>query len=318
MACGRRSTHTTSRALQKFDAKEFLTIAKTGVEPDGTKFWQKYWYVQQPGSKVAYALEGYLYPAGYYFFPNADAKTVIEKMLDQFGVELCPGPANNPTEYIYDPTQCRQHAATINGKNIFDLMRAAYPDTKSDVAAIHDMLIISSLTAREIKNYSDAAGVAAVYHNRYLHNLDQNKYPADVGRTFGSDPSVEYARDNDNPPTDGKWWTALINGSGGDISPNNPYNLYTQPGYAARPNRQSVLGRDGRGHRAGDVAELLLRLQQLLQDTLCQGFRRLRSDQGADDRREMLAFRAGGRTTGALRENAPERACSYLVAKAGG
>ncbi len=222
------------QALQKFDAKEFLTIAKTGVEPDGTKLWEKYWYVQQPGSKVAYALEGYLYPAGYYFFPNADAKTVIEKMLDQFGVELCPGPANNLTEYISDPAQCRQHAATINGKNIFDLMRAAYPDTKSDVAAIHDMLIISSLTAREIKNYSDAAGVAAVYHNRYLHNLDQNKYPADVGRTFGSDPSVEYARDNDNPPTDGKWWTAL-NGGGGDISPNNPYNLYTQLGMPPGP-----------------------------------------------------------------------------------
>ncbi len=220
------------QGLKNFSADQFLTIAKTGIEPDGTKLWEKYWFIPQPTSKVAYALEGYLYPAQYYFFPNDDATKVIEKMLNQFGVELCPGPANNPTEYILDAAQCRQHAATINGQNIFDLMRAAYPDTKSDVAAIHDMLIISSFTAREIKNYKDAAGVAAVYHNRYLSII--GKVSSDAGQLMGSDPSVEYARDNDHPPTDGKWWTAL-NNSGTVISPKNPYNTYTQPGLPPGP-----------------------------------------------------------------------------------
>jgi UPF0755 protein len=221
--------------LNKFDANQFLTIVKTGIEPDGTKLWQKYWYVEQPSPKVFDALEGYLYPAGYYFYPNATATDVIEKLLDQFGMELCPGPTSTPKAYIYDSKLCRQNAQTINGKNIFDLMRAAYPDTKTDTDALHDALIISSLAAREIKAYKDVPGVAAVYHNRYLHNLDQNKYPSDTGLTFGSDPSVEYARDNEHPPTDGgKWWAAL-NDSGNNIAKTNPYNLYTQPGMPPGP-----------------------------------------------------------------------------------
>jgi peptidoglycan lytic transglycosylase G len=221
------------QGLSKFDANQFLTIAKTGVEPDGTKLWQKYWFIPQPtsGSKVAYVLEGYLYPAGYYFFPDADASTVVEKMLDQFGLELCPGPDSAPKQYIYDAAQCRAHAVTINGANIFDLMRKTYPDAKSDLAAVRDALILSSFAAREIKNYSDAAGVAAVYYNRYQHMVQG------VGDfvSLGSDPSVEYARDNDNPPKDGKWWKPLTNVSGNDVSPNNPYNTYTQPGLPPGP-----------------------------------------------------------------------------------
>jgi peptidoglycan lytic transglycosylase G len=217
--------------LKNFDAKQFLTTAKTGVEPDGAKLWEKYWFIPQPGAntKIAYVLEGYLYPAQYYFYPNDDAKAVVEKMLDQFGIELCPGPDNAPKQYIYDAAQCRQHAATIGGKNIFDLMRKTYPDAKSDVAAIHDMLIMSSFAAREIKNRTDAAGVAAVYYNRYLSMMNAGAFV-----TMGSDPSVEYARDNDKPPTDGKWWTPLKD-SGNNISPNNAYNTYTQKGLPPGP-----------------------------------------------------------------------------------
>lgn len=218
------------QSLQKFKADEFLTIAKTGVEPDGTKLWQKYWYVPQPSSKVAYALEGYLYPALYYFYPNADATTVVEKMLDQFGQELCPSPASKPAAYIYDSAKCHQNAAQINGKSIFDLMRATYTDTKDDVSAIRDMLIVSSFTAREIKYYKDAPGVAGVYYNRYLDIIHAPNGPGDTGLLMGSDPSVEYARDNDKPPSDGKWWKPLTD-SGTKFSPNNPYNTYVQPGF---------------------------------------------------------------------------------------
>ncbi|HEU0026045.1 MAG TPA: endolytic transglycosylase MltG [Ktedonobacterales bacterium] len=221
--------------LKNFDAKEFLSIAKTGIEPDGTKLWEKYWFIPQPGAKtkIAYVLEGYLYPAQYYFYPNDDATKVVEKMLDQFGIELCPGPDNKPNQYIYDAAQCRQHAATINGKNIFDLMRASYSDTKSDVGAIRDMLIMSSLTAREIKDYKDAPGIAAVYYNRYLHMI--GKVASDTGLRMGADPTVQYARDNDKPPADGgKWWTPLAD-SGNNIAPNNPYNTYTQDGLPPGP-----------------------------------------------------------------------------------
>ncbi|HEX9036518.1 MAG TPA: endolytic transglycosylase MltG [Ktedonobacterales bacterium] len=223
------------QGLSQFDPKAFLTTAKTGVEPDGTKLWQKYWFIPQPGPNVAYALEGYLYPAGYDFFPNATTTTVVEKMLDQFGIELCPGPSSKPAQYIYDAKLCHQNAATINGTNIFDLMHAAYPDAKSDTDAIHDMLIISSLATKEVRHRKDAVGVAAMYHNRYLHDLDANRYPADVGQAFGSDPSVEYARDTDKPPTNDKWWKGLVGVSGNDVSPNNPYNTYTHGGMPPGP-----------------------------------------------------------------------------------
>ncbi len=220
------------QSLPNFDATAFLKTAQTGVEPDGTKLWTKYWFVKQPGSNTAYALEGYLYPAGYYFFHDATTTQVVEKLLTQFAEELCPGPANQPDAYIGDAKQCRANALQVNGKNIFDLMRAAYPDAKDDVTALNDALIIASLTAREIANVDDAPGVAAVYHNRYLHSI--GKLSSDTGLSFGSDPSVEYARDTDKAPADGKWW-ADLNGDGNKISPKSPYNTYTQDGMPPGP-----------------------------------------------------------------------------------
>lgn len=217
--------------LNSFNADQFDSIAKTGVLPDGTKLWTKYWFLPQPGKNVAYALEGYLYPATYYFLPSATTTDTVTRLLNQFGEELCPGPASQPDAYLNDAKQCRAHAVSINGKNIFDQMRAAYPDTKDDQSALHDALIIASFTAREINKTSDAPGVAAVYHNRYLHII--GKLAGDTGN-LGSDPSVEYARDNEHPPTNGKWWTNL-NDSGNKIAASNPYNTYTQPGLPPGP-----------------------------------------------------------------------------------
>jgi len=213
-ADGLRATQYPSylKGLSNFDAKQFVTIAKTGIEPNGTKLWLKYWYIMPPiAGKTAYALEGYLDPAGQYFFLNATATDVIEKLVTQFGVDLCPGPASNPAQYITSAKDCRAHAITVGGKNIFDALRAAYPDAKSDTIALNDALIIASFTIREIKNSSDFANVAAVYHNRYLNIESQGS--ADVGYKLGSDPSVEYARDTLTPPA---------NGSGGLTWPATP------------------------------------------------------------------------------------------------
>ena len=83
--------------------------------------------------------------------------------------------ANQPAyAYLNDAAKCRANAAQVNGKNIFDLMRAAYPDAKDDVTALNDALIISSFAVREIKDPKDLAGVAAVYHNRYLTIIEQS------------------------------------------------------------------------------------------------------------------------------------------------
>ncbi len=217
--------------LSNFSADDFLKTAKTGIEPNGTKLWTKYWFIPQPGSNVAYALEGYLYPDGYNFYASATTTDVIEKLVSSFGYNLCPGPASKPDAYYMDAKLCHANAVQVNGKNIFDVMRAAYPDAKSDVTALNDALIISSFTVREINNLKDLPGVAAVYHNRYLHSI--NMLDGDVGMTFGSDPSVEYARDTETPPT-GKWWADLLK-PGDQIAPNNPYNTYTQPGMPPGP-----------------------------------------------------------------------------------
>jgi UPF0755 protein len=213
-------------SLPGFNADDFLKTAKTGIEPDGTKLWTKYWFIKQPSSKTAYALEGYLYPAGYYFFHDATTTQVVAKLLTQFGEELCPGPASQPDAYLNDAKGCRANAAQVGGKNIFDLMRAAYPDAKDDLTALNDTLIISSFAVREIKDPKDLPGVAAVYHNRYLTII--GKANGDTGLLMGSDPSVEYARDTEKPPTDGKWWAILSDGN--KVATDSPYNTYVAPG----------------------------------------------------------------------------------------
>ncbi len=219
------------QGLANFKADDFLKTAQTGIEPDGTKLWTKYWFIKQPSSKTAYALEGYLYPSGYYFYSSDDTKAVIEKLLNQFGEELCPGPSSQPDAYLNDAAKCRANATPVNGKNIFDLMRAAYPDAKNDVTALNDALVISSFAVREIKDPKDLAGVAAVYHNRYLTII--GKASGDTGLLMGSDPSVEYARDTEKAPADGKWWAILTNGN--KVATTNPYNTYTQPGMPPGP-----------------------------------------------------------------------------------
>ncbi len=190
---------------------------------------------------------------------------MIEKLITQFGEELCPGPSSNPTLYITDAKQCRAHAITVGGKNIFDAMRAAYPDAKTDTAALSDTLIIASLATQEIKKAADFAGVVTVYHNRYLNIETQGS--ADVGYLLGSDPSAEYARDTITPPANGKWWAAPADAS--KIAVTNPYNTRTQAGMPPGAIVEPVYYRHQRRSRSRKVALLLLRLRQVRQVLLC-------------------------------------------------
>ncbi len=211
--------------LANFNATAFLKTAKTGVEPDGTQVWKKYWYVAPPQPNVAYVLEGYLYPNTYDFNATATTTTVIETMLNALGEVLCPGPSSAPDQYILNQPQCKAHAITVGGVNIFTSMEKAY-FTTNDTLALYDTLTVAALAAREILHYSDAVGVANVYHNRYLAYLAQQNGNTlgDTAGFMGSDPSAEYARDTDNPPgPNGKWWAPLAD-SGSKIDYGNPYN----------------------------------------------------------------------------------------------
>ncbi len=227
--------------LKNFNATNFLSIVKSGKWMDGTQVSATYWFVLPQQKSAAYALEGYLYPATYYFNAGDDETAVIKRMIGTLGEQLCPGPNGNPQvpgEYYLDHTQCRAHAATLPNSttSIFDAMDKAYFITKTDAAsdaqALYDTLIIASLTTREINNYSDAAGVSAVYYNRFLAYL--HKVTSDTAGYMGSDPSAEYARDTDTPPANGKWWAELAD-SGYKIDPGNPYNTESGANHPGLP-----------------------------------------------------------------------------------
>jgi UPF0755 protein len=222
-------------SLPNFSATDFTTIVKTGILADGTKLWTKYWFVEQPNpkAKIYDVLEGYLYPDHYYFNNSDDATAVIEKMLLELGSQFCPGPSGNPTQYVDTLADCKSHPAMIGNTSIFTSMESAY-HTKNDTQAIYDTLIIASLTAREIRNFSDAIGVASVLHNRYLYTINAITDDKGTAGYLGSDPSAEYARDSDFPPKDGKWWTTLSD-SGKNIDPKNPYNTEANPGLPPGP-----------------------------------------------------------------------------------
>lgn len=194
--------------LKNFDAKTFAQIVKTGKFSDGSAVSATYWYVSPQKNGAAYALEGYLYPDTYYMDTGANTDDMVKAMLDELGQRLCPGPTGQPKAYINDKTQCLAHAAQVNGTDIFKAMEQAYYTT-DPAQALYDTLTMASLTTREILSYKDAPGVAAVYYNRFLYSIHKSSNDGGTAGYMGSDPSAEYARDTDNPPSGGKWWTDL-------------------------------------------------------------------------------------------------------------
>jgi UPF0755 protein len=222
--------------LPNFSATDFTNIVKTGVLPDGTKLWTKYWFVEQPSTKVKPydALEGYLYPDHYYFNNSDNATAVIEKMMLEMASYFCPGPSSNLTMYVDTLNDCKQHAAMIGTTNIFSSMESAYR-TKNDTLAMYDTLTIASLTAREIRSLNDAIGVASTFHNRYLVSVGATSdITAQTAGYLGSDPSAQYARDSDSTAKDVKWWAPLAD-SGRNTDPKNPYNTDANTGLPPGP-----------------------------------------------------------------------------------
>lgn len=226
--------------LPRFSADDFLKIAKTGILTDGTKTWEKYWFVSQPQPNVAYALEGYLYPDHYAFDKSATAQDVVETMLKAFGEQLCPNPGGKPDAYIYDQAQCKAHAATVDdkGTTVFQALEQYYD--KDDVKAIYKALTIASITMREIPSIDDTAdiqGIASVYYNRWQHALGNPKYPSpDIGTNMEADPTVQYAHTTDTPPKQGEtWWPNLNDQNLKSVDTQNHYNTYVFPGLPPGP-----------------------------------------------------------------------------------
>lgn len=209
--------------LPKFNADNFATIAKTGILMDNAKtpLWTKYWFVQQPGKQVKYAMEGYFFPDTYNFNKTDDETAVIKRMLETLGEHLCPGPDNDPKAYFAYKDQCKAHAVKVGNTDIFTALEKAY-STKDDVDALHTALTLASLTVREIKHLSDAPGVTNVYYTRYMALLGKTWNAGDIA-SMGADPTAQYAVESANPPKDGKWWKPLT-AAGSQVATTDPYN----------------------------------------------------------------------------------------------
>lgn len=140
------------------------------------------------------SMEGLLFPATYDIPVNGTAIDVLDRML--------------------------QKTTDVIAENHLDTL------AKQHNLTTYQAFILASLVEREVRFQEDRPGVAAVYYNRVFHPNDETV------SLMGSDPSVEYARDTDHPPT--VYWKDL-NDKGGNISPNSPWNTYTHKGLPPTP-----------------------------------------------------------------------------------
>jgi UPF0755 protein len=141
-----------------------------------------------------HSMEGLLFPDTYDIPVNATAVDVIGQMLQ-----------------ATEDTISANHIDTLATQHQLTLYQA---------------FILASLVQREIRFDTDAPGVASVYWNR----IEQPN--AETVSHLGYDPSVEYARDTDNPPR--VYWTDL-NDVGDNIDANSPWNTYTHAGWPPTP-----------------------------------------------------------------------------------
>ncbi|HEY6407691.1 MAG TPA: endolytic transglycosylase MltG, partial [Ktedonobacteraceae bacterium] len=142
-----------------------------------------------------HSMEGLLFPATYDMPPDGNARDVVNRMLTAFG----------------DYTQKYGLVATAKAHGLNE----------------YQMVILASLVQREISHNSDAPGVVGVYWNRAFSIV-----PNDTAGFLGSDPSVEYARDTENPPQ--SYWLPLV-GAGKNIATHNPWNTYIFKGLPPTP-----------------------------------------------------------------------------------
>src|SRR5437764_8802535 len=142
-----------------------------------------------------HSMEGLLFPATYDMPVNATAQDAVNRMLTAFN--------DNVQKY--------------------DLAARARANKRNE----YQMVILASLIQREIVNNGDAPGVAGVYWNRLMNDV-----PNDTAGYLGSDPSVQYARDSQNPPS--QYWLPLQD-AGKNVATNSPWNTYLNQGLPPTP-----------------------------------------------------------------------------------
>jgi cell division protein YceG involved in septum cleavage len=233
--------------LPKFNVDNFIKIVTTGKYMDGTDVSKNYWFVAPLHKDAKFALEGYLYPDTYSFNKTDTEEDVINRMLDEFGTVLCPGPDDDPGAYFDDAKTCKAHMAKVGADKKTDILTVAKAKfgTDDDVEAIYKALTLASIVVKEsgIRNdHEDRGQIADVLYRRLLASQGKLKVPADGNsgnyHCLDADPTAWYAYFSDHTPTDGNYWAVVD--SPRKVAPESPYNTYTQcadlpPGPIAAP-----------------------------------------------------------------------------------
>ena len=178
--------------LVKFKASDFLNYTK---HINTFPNAAKYSILRNvpPGN----SMEGLLFPSSYEIPVDATASDVVGLLLQTM-------------------------TDTINSNHLNTL-------AQQHNLSLYKMLTLASIVEREAGPQNDVTergGIASVYWNRVYKPNDET-----VG-LLQADPTVQYARDTQNPPV--LYWQPLAD-SGGKIAANSPWNTYIVKGFPPTP-----------------------------------------------------------------------------------
>jgi UPF0755 protein len=141
------------------------------------------------------SMEGLLFPSTYEVPVGSTARDVVKQLLTQM---------QNMIQQNHLDTIAQQHQY----QNVYQLINLA------------------SIVERESSKAANRQNIASVYWNRLFKANDQT-----VG-LLNSDPTVQYARDSQNPPQ--KYWEPL-NDDPKNIATDSPWNTYVNKGLPPTP-----------------------------------------------------------------------------------
>jgi UPF0755 protein len=201
----------TAAGLVKFNAQDFLKYTQhPNLFPDEAKY-PILGCTLDTTTHTQYGMEGLLFPDTYLVPVDGTARDVVNMMLTEFNDKVS-----------------QNHLDTFAQQHIPVAPNSPKRNCSSKNYQLYELVTLASLVEREVVFDTDRAGVAGVYWNRVY--IDPNE----TANFLGSDPSVEYARDSQNPPKNGKYWADLSD-AGKNIAPNSSWNTYTHKYWPPTP-----------------------------------------------------------------------------------
>ncbi len=152
-----------------------------------------------PFLRQATSMEGLLFPDTYLVPLNYSTVQVIDLMLDRF---------SQVVQQYNLVAQARQHQLSE-----------------------YQMVILASIVQREAANDGQMPLIAGIYWKRVYQPSPG------VGSLLEADPTVQYARDTDHPPSSPSGYWSPLSDVGGKIDPDSPWNTYNpqHPGWPPTP-----------------------------------------------------------------------------------